>query len=163
MCKCLARPVCADVWQGVGRGLGLRVQQSAWFVCATHGNCPPLRQPSQPGLAPYPAATAADGLTGGGGVRLGFMMVRCSKIHKGGGLHCSSTPPPKTAPQSEAQNIFRECAHSDAGMGCVCMGKFFDIKCAAWCRSFVAYFFVSLVHLSSLPFVSYNLDVLHFL
>ena len=31
----------------------------------TRGYCPPSRQPSQPGLAPYPAATA-DGLTGGG-------------------------------------------------------------------------------------------------
>ena len=39
-----------------------------WFSLQGRGKrgyCPPSRQPSQPGLAPYPAAMA-DGLTGGG-------------------------------------------------------------------------------------------------
>ena len=44
----------------------------------TRGNCPPSRQPSQPGLAPYPAATA-HGLT----TREGQIVVRCRKQHKG--------------------------------------------------------------------------------
>ena len=52
----------------------------------THGNCPPLRQPSKPGLAHCPTATA-PGLTTG----KGRMVVRCRKKAQGERKWCPHT------------------------------------------------------------------------
>ena len=59
------------------RGIPLEAAGGCFVVNTCNGSLEsgtsePSRQPSQPGLAPYPVATAADGLSGGG-----FMPLRC--------------------------------------------------------------------------------------
>ena len=63
-------------------------------VRGTRGNCPPSRQSSQPGLAPYPAA-GAHGLTTGGGEDCGEVQKKAQGERKCC-PHTSKTHAPRT-------------------------------------------------------------------